>query len=131
MFHEEMIRITIDGKPISKDNQSRARSRRGKFFTRPKFREYADHVKYSAMDQYHGEPLEGDLFVLMIFYFKNKVHCDLCNLPKSICDALNGIAWKDDKQIKMAYLQIIYDPNPRVVININKMKVGETWTRKQ
>lgn len=64
-------------------------------------------------------PMEGSLFVIITFYFKSKVRPDLFNAPKSLCDALNGIVWKDDKQIVMGFVQVITnDPDERAVITV-------------
>ena len=49
---------------------------------------------------------------------KPLVKPDLDNIAKGICDALNGIAWKDDKQITDLYVGKRYDENPRVEVDI-------------
>ena len=121
---KELKRIVIKGKPISKDNQKRGQSRSGRFFIRPEYRKYEDNVGLQAAAQMIGQPpFKDDLFVVFVFYLKNKRHCDLLNLPKSLCDALNGIVWEDDRQIKMAYLQIFYlsgvkdEPLTEIIVN--------------
>lgn len=42
---------------------------------------------------------EGDLAVLAVFYTGGVGDTD--NLVKSLLDGLNGVAWDDDRQVKM------------------------------
>lgn len=123
MTHIEVLKLTILGRPISKDNQPRGISKYGKYFTRPEYRKYERSVKDQAFVLMAGrQPFEGRLFVCFVFFFKNKVRPDLLNAPKSFCDALNGIVWYDDRQIELATLQVCYDKqNPRVDIVVNKL----------
>lgn len=43
---------------------------------------------------------------------------DLDNIGKIVCDALNGIAYADDKQIAEMWIQEWYSENPRVEITV-------------
>jgi Holliday junction resolvase RusA-like endonuclease len=62
-------------------------------------------------------PIEGDIMLMMVFFFENKVRPDLLNSPKSIADALQGIVYRNDKQVTIGYLQCLYDKaNPRVEV---------------
>lgn len=54
-------------------------------------------------------PYECNVWVSLIFYFKNKVHTDVCNLPKSIVDSMTGVLWKNDKQVWLDKVYPIYD----------------------
>ena len=45
-----------------------------------------------------------------------KPDCD--NIIKIICDALNGLAWEDDKQIIWAQVSKAYGAEPRVEVEI-------------
>lgn len=119
----DTIKLVIKGKPISKDNQKRSIGKNGRYFTRPEYRDYEESVRDQAFLQLRDhKPLDCDLFVMLIFFFPNKKHCDLWNAPKSVGDALNGIVWKNDKQVKLSYLQCLYDKkDPRVEIYINKI----------
>lgn len=121
------IKITICGRTRTKDNQSRAIGKNGRYFTRPEFRAYENSVKIQARAQMNVHPpLEGPLFVIITFYFKNNVRPDLFNSPKSLCDALNGIAWKDDKQIVMGLVRVVTgDPDERAELNISIVDFGE------
>ena len=93
-----LITIKFPFKAISKDNE-KVFNRQGRPFLSAKYKKFAELVRLIAVSQYKGKPLEGNLWVEMCFNFKNKVRCDLSNLPKGILDACNGLLWKDDKQI--------------------------------
>ncbi len=43
--------------------------------------------------------------------------CD--NLVKFICDALNGVFWRDDRYIYSVFIQKLYDTVPRTEIKIH------------
>lgn len=43
---------------------------------------------------------------------------DWDNIGKAVCDALNGLVWKDDSQIVHATVEKYYDEEPRVVIGV-------------
>jgi len=48
---------------------------------------------------------------------------DIPNSPKSLCDALNGVVYKDDFQIhKMTFNRKLDRKNPRVYIVVEKVK---------
>lgn len=50
---------------------------------------------------------------------------DLDNICKAVCDALNGVAYKDDSQIIDCHLKKLYavgvDASPRVEVKINSI----------
>ena len=46
---------------------------------------------------------------------------DIDNLEKWCFDCLNGLAWKDDKQIAESHAQKVYSENPRTEIRIKVM----------
>ena len=43
---------------------------------------------------------------------------DFDNIGKVICDALNGIAYRDDAQIVDALVRKFYSDTPRVIVEI-------------
>lgn len=47
---------------------------------------------------------------------------DLDNIAKSICDALNGVAYKDDSQIVKLTVAKYYSTEPRAEIRISEVK---------
>lgn len=115
-----MITLTIQGKCISKDNE-KLFSFHGKPFLSKKYKDFEYFVQLQAKNQIKNILL-GDIQVTYNFFLPDKRHCDLTNMPKSIQDALNGIVWKDDKQIKQCFLYLNYDKiNPRTVIYIKEI----------
>lgn len=47
---------------------------------------------------------------------------DSDNICKAVCDALNGIAWKDDAQIVNLGFEKYYGTEPRVKVEIEEVK---------
>lgn len=111
-----MIYFTIPGEPVPK---GRPRvTKQGIAYTPKKTREYEALVKESFLSQVDQEPMEGPVRFAAAFYFKipksyteaqvkeiesgemlKTTKPDLDNCIKSITDALNGLAYKDDSQI--------------------------------
>lgn len=48
------------------------------------------------------------------------VKCDWDNIGKIVCDALNGIAYHDDKQVVDGQVRKFYSDQPRVVVTIQE-----------
>lgn len=46
---------------------------------------------------------------------------DVDNMIKSVLDALNGAAWKDDKQVVCVTASRFYDDVPRLEVEIEKL----------
>jgi len=63
---------------------------------------------------------EGNISISIRFYFNDKRQRDLDNLMKSVTDALNGIAYKDDSQITIAVLAKYKDNIPRTEVEISE-----------
>jgi Holliday junction resolvase RusA-like endonuclease len=129
-----LIRVEVLGEPVS---QGRPRfSGRGGFvrsYDPPKSREYKKKVAKCAKEQYHGEPLEGQLKVeLNIFRPVQKsiskierhrrllgvhrptVKPDIDNYFKAVTDACTGLLWVDDAQIVSAKINKYYSEEPRI-----------------
>lgn len=60
--------------------------------------EYKISVGKEALSQGVHRPLQGSVGVSMAFYGL-PVNADIANREKALMDALNEIAWKDDRQI--------------------------------
>lgn len=118
-----MIKFTHYGKPISKDNE-KIRNKQGRIFKSKRFRQFEQSVRYDAQIAMQGNPpIEGDVRATLVFYFPDKRRTDLFNAPKSVCDALNGVVYIDDKQITEGHLYVRYDKdNPRTEIQIERIE---------
>lgn len=104
------IALEFDFKLISKDNE-KIQNRNGKYFLSKKYKDFEKLIKDSTFVQMHNNKLDsfapGVQLKMEIFaYFKTKVHADMWNLPKSLSDALQGIVYKNDKQIKAGTISI-------------------------
>lgn len=49
---------------------------------------------------------------------------DFDNIAKMICDALNGLAYKDDNQIAWAKVEKVYANEDKVIVTIEYLKEG-------
>ena len=66
----------------------------------------------------HGEPLDGPVSVAMHFYFPNK-RGDLDNRVKPVLDALEGVAYENDRQVVRYVAERYTDKNdPRVEVSV-------------
>jgi len=116
-----MTYLTFDFRLISKDNE-KIFNRAGRPFLSAKFKEFEKRVRLHTFLQYHGKPpLEGDLKLSVIAHYKNKVHPDATNLFKGICDAWQGILYKNDRQIKKAEIEVDYDEKDWFEVFINEL----------
>jgi Holliday junction resolvase RusA-like endonuclease len=111
--------------------QERARSGRNGFYIPTKSRDYKKVIQSIARSQWERKPLEGPLFVEMIFKYqrpksvKRKFHTvkpDLTNLGKIIEDALNKLVWKDDSQICGLTLIKEYGSRDLIELNVFELK---------
>lgn len=106
--------ITFNIEPTPK-----GRPRLGKYgtYTPAKTKAAEEAIQWA----WHGKPMEGPLKVSLRFYFKRPKKClkcykdtrpDIDNLVKLVCDALNGLAWKDDGQIVILEAYKLYCQHP-------------------
>lgn len=78
-----------------------------------------EQYQWEAKAQWKGKPLAGDVAVSITLYFGTKRKADWDNFHKLSMDALSGIAYADDSQIKRATVAIAYDkPRPRIEIAV-------------
>ena len=132
------MKITIQGKV-----QAKQRPRfNGKFtYTPAQTKNYENWVKLSFINQYPNfKPLENELEVSIKAYFeipksvsKKKreqmlngnirptIKPDLDNIAKSVLDALNKLAYLDDKQIVFLEVEKFYDVSPRVELMVEEI----------
>lgn len=140
-----MIKFKIDGKPQAKQSVKFAHV--GKFirkYTPKEMVNYANWVKQSFKIAYpdhlpsvfYEKPLNVRIIVNVeipkSFSQKKraaaisgsiipitKPDCD--NIAKNICDALNGLAYPDDKQIARLVVEKVYNTSPYVVLEIYEL----------
>ena len=112
-------KIIIIGKPIT-TNTSYLRGRGKRIYLSQDARIYKKRIKLSAREQYKKSVSVFE-FEISLFYFFPDKRRDHLNCNKILLDALSGIVWKDDKQIKISHHYTNYDKqNPRIEVIINK-----------
>ena len=93
------IAFEVPGEPVPK---KRPRVVKGRTFTPPQTVEYEQAIAWRFKAEYQGQPLEGPLRVWVTVREVDRPvqrQGDLDNYLKSALDALNGLAWKDDRQV--------------------------------
>ncbi len=131
--------FTIPGKPQAKQ---RARvTKKGFSYTPKETVNYENWVKINFFQQIEERRMTYAPLKIEITYFhqipksvskKNRlkmlkrekyptVKPDLDNITKSICDALNGVAYGDDAQIVILNSCKLYDDSPRVRVAITEI----------
>ncbi|MCM1513361.1 MAG: RusA family crossover junction endodeoxyribonuclease [Oxalobacter formigenes] len=134
-----MITFTVPGIPKGKGRPRFARSgNRVITYTPPETAAYENAVKTAAMQAMGGrKPYGGTCEIHIMAAFPipkswpeskkrqarlDRIHPakkpDLDNVMKTVCDALNGIVWKDDAQVVRAHVTKCYDDNPRVEVTV-------------
>lgn len=112
-----MILINLPGEPLS--TQHIYGHSGGRKYLTPKASQRKEEYQWEAKSQYRGPFLEGELSISVVVYFGTKRTGDWDNFHKLSMDALNGIVWKDDSQIKEAQVVIEYDKeNPRIEVRV-------------
>ena len=133
------VLFTIPGSPVAK-----GRPRVGKFgaYTPKKTVEYENLVRMAYVQCAPDKPpIDGYIRAEILLYFPipksttkkakagmeagtirpaKKPDCDNC--IKSITDALNGIAYKDDSQIVEITCQKYYSSQPRAVVLLSELE---------
>ncbi|MBX9665978.1 MAG: RusA family crossover junction endodeoxyribonuclease [Candidatus Obscuribacterales bacterium] len=83
-------------------------------------RDYEARIAEATALQYeYDAPLEGDLIAHLTYYLANKIHGDLDNLTKAVLDGMQGVAFRNDKQIRGLNIHVVYfeeleDGEPRI-----------------
>lgn len=120
--------LIIPGQPIAKGRPRMTKT--GHVYTPHKTREYESLIKKCFYAQ-HGEKLNGPLELRMKAYFRKPKtersdlmtkKPDIDNIVKTI-DALNGLAFDDDKQIVKVTAEKLYSTEPRLEIEL--IETGE------
>ena len=113
-----MIRFFVSGDPVPK--QSFRYSGHGGGYTDPRVTAWQHQVGYAAR-QNIAEPIAGSVSLKLYFYLRDNRRVDADNLSKAVCDALQGIAYQDDKQVVDLHIKkIIYRNDPGVWVEIDK-----------
>ncbi len=134
------LMFTVPGKPKAKQ---RARTTRGGTFTPKPTVLYENHVKACFTQKYPDwKPTDLDITLAVIAYWpipksgrtkawreeaetetiRRNITPDWDNVGKIVSDALNNIAWIDDKQITDCTIRKRYSPRPRLEVSILELR---------
>lgn len=110
------VKLWFSGNPIPK---GRPRYGGGRFRTPESTAEWEKIVDWQARDQWEKNPLPGPLGIEFVFYREDRRKVDLDNLEKAMLDALQGILYVDDSQIRKKVGVLSYNPErPGVEVEI-------------
>lgn len=115
------VAFRIDGQSVPK--QSFRFRRGGRSFIPAKVKAWEELVGWQAKQAMKGgELLEGPLKVSIDFYVAKRPGrpADLGNLEKPICDAMNGVVYKDDSQIFTMHLSRMWTEIPHVLVVVKE-----------
>lgn len=135
-----MRTFTIPGKPVGKGRPRFTRA--GIAYTPKETKEYEKHIKEAYMAKFGNlEPFDGAVWMVITANFqipksdkkeirlqKEKniirptIKVDADNIAKIIMDGLNGIAYLDDKQVIDLSVYKRYATEPRVIVQIGRIK---------
>lgn len=102
------LRFSIPGQPLPKA-RPRVNTRTGRAYTPSKTRAWERTVAWHARLALGAqEPLEGDVALALRFRRQTRRRADTDNLVKAVLDGLNGIAYRDDKQIVRVEASVEY-----------------------
>lgn len=111
------VRFTVPGEPKSK---KRPRHGKGRTYSDPEM--VADEHKVAAYFRQHHpgwKPRPDITHMACTFIVGTRRNRDLDNLVKLVRDALNGIAYVDDRQITSDQNRIIYQRGkPRTIVTM-------------
>ncbi len=126
-----MKTLTLKGSPVS-TNTVYATMCRGNYPSRymtNRGRDRKEAYQWEARQQWKGQPIKGDVELIIRLYFKTKAKSDWDNFHKISCDALTGIVWIDDSQIIRATVEKEYDKeNPRTEIEVYDLSPTHSLT---
>ncbi len=75
--------------------------------------------QWEARAHWHDKPLKGKVRMHVTLYFGTKRKADWDNFHKLSGDALNGIPYKDDSQIRQMTVALAHDKQkPRIEIAV-------------
>ena len=116
------MKIILKGKLLSTQTIYRTHCR-GKFavlYMTKQGKELKELYRLESQKQYKGKVMSVDCEMEITLFFKDKRRRDVDNYNKLVLDALEGIVYEDDKQIKKLTIEkkiSVDDPRIEIVIN--------------
>jgi Holliday junction resolvase RusA-like endonuclease len=126
------VRFDVVGQPVAKSRPRVVTKGKRRFaYTRKKVKEWENVVREEASKHFE-KPFDRPVVVSLTFYMPRSRRLDfwapttpdLDNLEKSVLDALNGVAYTDDRLVvaKSASKRYVQRRNPRVHITVTSIK---------
>jgi Holliday junction resolvase RusA-like endonuclease len=117
------LTFVVEGVPRPK-----ARARRGaggRWYTPHLTKAYEEAVGIAARAAGVSAPYDGAVSLHIVLWLPDRRRRDLDNCAKSICDALNGIAYEDDSQIvELIVRRHIDRERPRAEVSVECAGLG-------
>lgn len=111
------MRFTVPGRAVSKHRPRTVQGRNGtRTFTPRSTKDFERDVAFEAKAA-RVRRIPGAVRIVLRFF---DGHGDWDNLAKAICDALNGIAYDDDRQIVEAHVYLTKgEGKPRTEVEVS------------
>lgn len=132
------MRLRFDIEPIQQARPRATHFGRGiRLYDPPKVARFKRDLALLCRQQYHDEPLEGEISLKVAFYrpvqksiskiehdrrvksvHRPVVKPDLSNYLKSFEDALNGVLWADDAMVVHEEIDKFYSDDPHIDLEV-------------
>lgn len=128
-----MLCFTIPGPPVP--NERARKGKGGHWYTPARTRAYRAHVSrfaHHAVARWafkYGErwPMDATYRVTATFYMPTRRRADGDNLIKGVKDAVTGLVWDDDSQVKDGRAIVEHDrENPRAEVTVEIVERGRS-----
>ena len=107
--------------PVAAHTKQRPRFGRGRAYTPSVTRSWEEQLAWHFIEK-HGRPRLSSPVRVEMFFGGVQSNQDLDNLAKSCLDALNGIAFEDDRQVIELVARKASERTPQTVITITEVQ---------
>lgn len=118
----KQISFTIPGEPRL---QKRHRDRKGGGKFDPSAKDKESFLAQAMAQCRPDEPLQGPLHLVLAC--SGQTPGDFDNYAKFTADALTGIYYPNDKQIRLATIALYYSNNPRTEVHLSPLMADLLW----
>lgn len=111
--------------PLAPKPKARPRFSRGRAYMASDYTQWKDKFRKYVETEWGVPALECHC-VLNIVFYSSSLRPDIDNACGSILDALNGLVWKDDRQVKQ--LSALWRPwtgEPKISIHVTTRFLGD------
>lgn len=107
--------------PVAAHTKQRPRFGRGRAYTPSGTRSWEEQLAWHFIEQ-HGRPRLDGAVRVELYFGGVQTNQDIDNLAKSCLDALNGIAFADDRQVVELVARKASGRTPRTAITITEVQ---------